>query len=129
GWLDWCQGATEGVPAAVRGLFAELPFNDVAGSREMIRARATRLAAVVVEPVIVSEPTRAWLQMLRAETERAGAILIFDEIKTAFRLGIGGAVARYEIRPAPGLVVRGHSLGHGIRVALVGGRAVILAAA
>src|SRR5438067_10942158 len=44
GWLDWCQGAAEGVPAAVRNLFAELPFNDVAGGREMIRARASRLA-------------------------------------------------------------------------------------
>ena len=129
GWLDWCQGATDGVPVAVRGLFAELPFNHVAGSREMIRARATRLAAVVVEPVIVSEPTREWLQMLRTETERAGAILIFDEIKTAFRLAIGGAVARYNLNPAPDLVVLGKALANGFPLAVVGGRADLMAGA
>jgi len=129
GWLDWCQGATEGVPAAVRGLFAELPFNDVAAGRELIRARAPRLAAVVVEPVIVAEPTREWLQMLRVETERAGAVLIFDEIKTAFRLAIGGAVARYGLDPAPDLVVIGKALANGFPLAAVGGRRDVMAAA
>ncbi len=129
GWLDWCQGATEGVPAPVRNLFAELPFNDIAAGREMIRARAPRLAAVVVEPVIVSEPTREWLQMLRVETERAGAILIFDEIKTAFRLAIGGAVARYHVTPAPDLVVLGKALANGFPLAAVGGRADLMNAA
>jgi glutamate-1-semialdehyde 2,1-aminomutase len=129
GWLDWCQGAAEGVPAAVRSLFVELPFNDVAAGREMIRARASRLAAVVVEPVIVSEPTREWLQMLRVETERAGAILIFDEIKTAFRLAIGGAVQRYAVKPAPDLVVIGKALANGFPLAAVGGRADLMNAA
>src|SRR5436190_478026 len=109
GWLDWCQGATEGVPAAVRGLFAELPFNDVAAGREMIRARAPRLAAVVVEPVIVSEPTREWLQMLRAETQRAGAVLILDEIKTAYR---HAAAARPARGPARALWARDGSRGN-----------------
>src|SRR2546427_10238557 len=47
GWLAWCQGATEGVPRRVLELFAELPFNDVAAGRGMIRERAARLAAVV----------------------------------------------------------------------------------
>jgi len=127
GWLDWCQGATDGVPAGVRALFAELPFNDVSGGRDMIRERASRLAAVVVEPVIVSEPTREWLHMLRAETERAGAVLIFDEIKTAFRLAIGGAVERYGVRPAPDLVVLGKALANGFPLAAVGGRADLMA--
>ncbi|MGH7522287.1 MAG: aminotransferase class III-fold pyridoxal phosphate-dependent enzyme [Gemmatimonadales bacterium] len=127
GWLDWCQGATDGVPAGVRALFAELPFNDVAVGREMIRQRAGRLAAVVVEPVIVNEPTREWLQMLRAETERARAILIFDEIKTAFRLAIGGAVERYNVRPTPDLVVIGKALANGFPLAVVGGRADLMA--
>src|SRR5216117_2171322 len=127
GWLDWCQGAAEGVPAGVRNLFAELPFNDVAAGRELIRARASRLAAVVVEPVIVSEPTREWLQMLRTETERVGAILIFDEIKTAFRLGVGGAAQRYEVKPAPDLVVLGKALANGFPLAAVGGRRDLMA--
>ncbi len=129
GWLDWCQGAAEGVPVGVRSLFAELPFNDVAAGRELIRARAPRLAAVVVEPVVVSEPTREWLQMLRVETARAGAILIFDEIKTAFRLAIGGATERYTLKPAPDLVVLGKALANGFPLAVVGGRADLMNAA
>ena len=126
GWLDWCQGATEGVPPAVRSLFAELPFNDVPAGREMIRARAGRLAAVVVEPVIVAEPTRDWLQMLRDETTRAGAVLIFDEIKTAFRLALGGAVEKYGVRAD--LVVIGKALANGFPLAAVGGRADLMEA-
>ena len=127
GWLDWCQGAAEGVPPATRALFAELPFNDVPGGRELIRQRGTTLAAVVIEPVIVNEPTREWLQMLRAETQRVGAVLIFDEIKTAFRLAIGGAVERYGVDPAPDLVVIGKALANGFPLAAVGGRADLMA--
>jgi len=122
GWLDWCQGATDGVPAGVRALFAELPFNDVATSRQMIRERAHRLAAVVIEPVVVVEPTREWLEMLRVETTRAGAVLIFDEIKTAFRLAIGGAVERYGVRPPPDLVVLGKALANGFPLAVTLGK-------
>ena len=127
GWLDWCQGAIDGVPAATRSLFAELPFNDVVASREMIRARARTLAAVVVEPLVVDEPSREWLEMLRVESSRAGAVLIFDEIKTAFRLSVGGAVERYGVRPD--LVVLGKALANGFPLAVVGGRADLMAGA
>jgi glutamate-1-semialdehyde 2,1-aminomutase len=126
GWLDWCQGRTEGVPQGTRAVFAELPFNDAERAREMIRYRADRLAAVVVEPVVVAEPTREWLETLRAETERIGAVLVFDEIKTAFRLAIGGAVERYGVRPD--LVVIGKAFANGFPLAAVGGRADVMAA-
>jgi glutamate-1-semialdehyde 2,1-aminomutase len=127
GWLDWCQGGAEGIPAGIRALFAELPFNDVAATREMIRDRGRRLAAVVVEPVVVAEPTREWLDALRAETQRVGAVLVFDEIKTAFRLAIGGAAERYGVRPD--LVVLGKALANGFPLAVVGGRADLVAGA
>jgi len=127
GWLDWCQGGAEGIPAAVRALFAELPFNDVAGAREMIRERGRQLAAVVVEPVVVAEPTREWLDALRTETQKIGAVLIFDEIKTGFRLAIGGAGERYGVRPD--LAVYGKALANGFPLAAVGGRADLMAAA
>ncbi|MDP3911853.1 MAG: aminotransferase class III-fold pyridoxal phosphate-dependent enzyme [Gemmatimonadales bacterium] len=129
GWLDWCQGSAEGagIPAAVRSLFAELPFNDVAGTRALIRERGHQLAAVVVEPVVVAEPRREWLETLRAETTRAGAVLIFDEIKTAFRLAIGGAAERYGVRPD--LAVLGKALANGFPLAAVGGRAELMAGA
>src|SRR5213083_840087 len=98
GWLDWCQGG-EGVPAETRSLYAELPFNDVEATRRLIRETGDRLAVVVIEPVVVVEPTREWLEVLRQETTPGGAVLVFDEIKTAFRLAIGGAAERYGIRP------------------------------
>ncbi|MGH7606376.1 MAG: aminotransferase class III-fold pyridoxal phosphate-dependent enzyme, partial [Gemmatimonadales bacterium] len=130
GWLDWCQGgvAGGGIPQAVRALFAELPFNDVPGTRALIRERGRDLAAVVVEPVVVAEPQREWLDALRAETGRVGAVLIFDEIKTAFRLAIGGAVERYRV-PPPDLVVLGKALANGFPLAAVGGRADLMAGA
>jgi glutamate-1-semialdehyde 2,1-aminomutase len=129
GWLDWCQGSADagGIPAGIRALFAELPFNDAAAARSMIRERAGRLAAVVVEPVVVTEPTREWLETLRAETERAGAVLVFDEIKTAFRIAIGGAAERYGVKPD--LAVLGKALANGFPLAVVGGRADLMAAA
>jgi len=129
GWLDWCQGgaAGGGIPAAVRALFAELPFNDVPAAREMIRERGRQLAAVVVEPVVVAEPTREWLDALRTETQKIGAVLIFDEIKTGFRLAIGGAGERYGVRPD--LAVYGKALANGFPLAAVGGRADLMAGA
>lgn len=121
GWHDWCQGVgIEGVPASTRALFAELPFNDPARAREAIRERGDRLAAVVIEPVVAAEPSREWLDVLRAETTRAGAVLVFDEIKTAFRLAVGGAAERYGVRPD--LTVLGKAIANGFPLAVVGGR-------
>ena len=58
GWLDWCQSA-EGVPRSTRELYGELPFNDPARSRELIRAAGNGLAAVCLEPVIHREPGKS----------------------------------------------------------------------
>jgi glutamate-1-semialdehyde 2,1-aminomutase len=126
GWLDWCQGgAMAGVPADVRRLYAELPFNDVERARREIRDAGDRLAAVVIEPLVVVEPTREWLTTLRQETERVGAVLVFDEIKTAFRIAVGGAAERWGVRPD--LVVLGKAMANGFPLAAVGGRADLMA--
>src|SRR2546427_8663368 len=101
GWLDWCQGGgIEGVPAATRALYAELPFNDAERTRRQIREAGDRLAVVVVEPVVVEEPRREWLAALREETARVGAGLLVGGVKTAVPLarGRGGGAAW---RPAP----------------------------
>ena len=76
-------------------------------------------------PVVVVEPTREWLEVLRAETQRVGAVLVFDEIKTAFRLAIGGAAERFGVRPD--LMVLGKALANGFPLAAVGGRADLMA--
>jgi glutamate-1-semialdehyde aminotransferase len=124
GWLDWCQGR-EGVPHSTRALYDELPFNDANAARELIRSIGDRLAAVVFEPLIVTEPDSEWLQTLREETAHAGALLIVDEIKTVGRLAVGGACERYGIRPD--LVVIGKAIANGFPLAAVGGRAEIMA--
>ena len=124
GWLDWCQSG-EGVPRATRGLYDELVFNDLGQSRELIRATGDRLAAVVFEPVIVSEPDPEWLKMLREETARVGALLVVDEVKTVGRLAVGGACERYSIRPD--LVVIGKAIANGFPLAAVGGSRSVMA--
>jgi glutamate-1-semialdehyde 2,1-aminomutase len=123
GWLDWCQGAA-GVPPATRALYTELPFNDATRARDLIRAAGDRLAAVVFEPLIVAEPQPEWLQVLREETSRIGALLIVDEIKTVCRLAVGGATERYRI--SPDLVVMGKALANGFPLAAVGGRRSVM---
>jgi glutamate-1-semialdehyde 2,1-aminomutase len=126
GWHDWCQGSgLEGVPQATRLLFAELPFGDAARARELIRERGDRLAAVVIEPIVVVEPSREWLEVLRAETSRVGAVLVFDEIKTAFRVAVGGAAERYGV--VPDLVALGKAMANGFPLAAVGGRRDLMA--
>jgi glutamate-1-semialdehyde 2,1-aminomutase len=127
GWLDWCQGdAIAGVPAVTRALFRELPFNDVAAARTVIREIGDTLAAVVVEPLVVAEPSRDWLDTLRAETTRVGAVLVFDEIKTAFRLGVGGAAERYGVKPD--LACLGKAMANGFPLSAVGGRRDVMEA-
>ena len=119
GWLDWCQSA-EGVPLSTRALYSEIPFNDAAAARETIRGVGDDLAAVVFEPVVLREPDPEWLAVLRSETERLGALLVIDEIKTVCRLEIGGACERYRIRPD--LVVMGKAIANGFPLAVVGGQ-------
>jgi glutamate-1-semialdehyde 2,1-aminomutase len=124
GWLDWCQGAA-GVPHATRSLYGELPFNDPELARELIRTTGDRLAAVVFEPVVVTEPAQEWLRVLREETSRVGALLVIDEIKTGCRLAIGGACERYGIRPD--VTVMGKAIANGFPLAVVGGRSGVMA--
>jgi glutamate-1-semialdehyde 2,1-aminomutase len=125
GWHDWCQtGEALGVPAGVRALYGEIPFNDPEVTRERIRSAGDRLAAVVMEPVINRSPDPEWLAVVREETARVDALLIVDEIKTVCRLAPGGASERYGIRPD--LVVLGKAMANGFPLAAVGGRAEVM---
>jgi len=125
GWLDWCQSpGTPGVPTATFALSDELPFNDIDRARALIRLVGNRLAAVVIEPVVETEPRPEWLATLRDETRRVGALLVLDEIKTGFRLAPGGATERYRLEPD--LVVLGKALANGFPLAAVGGRRQVM---
>ncbi len=123
GWHDWCSRGS-GVPESTSALYAELPFNDAERSGALIRQAGSRLACVVVEPVVEAEPHPEWLRVMREETRRCGAVLIFDEIKTAFRVSLGGAVARWG--GDPDLIVLGKAMANGFALAAVGGRRDIM---
>ncbi|HSE52344.1 MAG TPA: aminotransferase class III-fold pyridoxal phosphate-dependent enzyme [Gemmatimonadales bacterium] len=123
GWLDWCS-RSGGVPAATQALYGELPFNDIEQCTAMIRSTGDRLACVVIEPVVDAAPSSEWLAALREETRNSGALLVFDEIKTAFRVGLGGAGERWG--GEPDLVVLGKALANGFPLAAVGGSAAVM---
>lgn len=123
GWLDLAS-RDAGVPEAVRLLYDTIPFGDAERTRAMIREVGDGLAAVVVEPVVDGPPPDEWLRILRAETQRVGAVLVFDEIKTGFRVALGGAVERWGT--VPDLVVYGKALANGFPLAAVGGRADLM---
>jgi len=123
GWLDWCSREA-GVPTMVQALYQQLVFNDSEGAVAHIRGAGDALACVVIEPVIDREPDPEWLRVLREECTRLGAFLIYDEIKTAFRVAPGGAAERWG--GSPDLVVLGKALANGFPLAAVGGRADLM---
>src|SRR5947208_6574438 len=94
---------TQGVPASFCDTTIALPFNSVDAVERAFRAHGDRIASVIVEPVVGNmgcvPPARGFLQALRDITARHGALLIFDEVMTGFRVARGGAQERYGIRP------------------------------
>lgn len=124
GWLDWCQDEA-GVPHSIRALTDTIPYGNHEALRVALQQDPTP-AAVVIEPVVDCPPDPAWLRTLREECTAAGTILIFDEIKTAFRLAIGGAAERYGV--IPDLMVLGKGLANGFPLAAVGGGSSIMEA-
>lgn len=123
GWLDW-SSREPGVPVAVRAGYDRIPFGDAERARDAIREVGDGLAAVVVEPMVDGPPPADWLRVLRAETERVGAVLVFDEIKTGFRVAVGGGAERWGV--VPDLAVYGKALANGFPLAAVGGRAALM---
>jgi glutamate-1-semialdehyde 2,1-aminomutase len=114
-----------GIPAALRGEVLVAPFNDADAARRLIHAHADSLAAVIVEPLQrVISPRPGFLEALREATSNVGAVLVFDEVVTGFRLAYGGAQARYGIQPD--LTALGKIIGGGLPLAAVAGRAAIM---
>ena len=113
-----------GVPSGLAALTLSAEFNDVDGVRALLRGRGAEVAAVIVEPVAanmgVVPPAPGFLEMLREETKRVGALLVFDEVVTGFRIGWGGAQGRYGV--TPDLTCLGKVIGGGLPLAAFGGR-------
>ena len=117
-----------GVPASLAAHTMTLNYNDGPQVREVFKQRGDRIACIIVEPVAGNMncvlPAPGFLQTLRQECDRAGALLIFDEVMTGFRVALGGAQALYGVRPD--LTTLGKIIGGGMPVGAFGGRRDIM---
>jgi len=113
-----------GVPAEAAAHTAVVPFNDLDAVEDAFRRIGDHIAAVFVEPVVgnagLIAPQPGFLEGLREISSRYGALLVFDEVMTGFRVALGGAQERYGVRPD--LTTLGKVIGGGLPVGAYGGR-------
>jgi glutamate-1-semialdehyde 2,1-aminomutase len=128
GALTFGNPSSAGVPPETAAHTVVLDYNDAAQVKALFDARGAEIAGVIVEPVAGNMnlvlPAPGFLQALREQCARHGAVLVFDEVMTGFRVAPGGAQARYGIRPD--LTTLGKVIGGGLPVAAVGGRRDIM---
>ncbi|HEX7128473.1 MAG TPA: glutamate-1-semialdehyde 2,1-aminomutase [Rhodanobacteraceae bacterium] len=118
-----------GLPRGVEANLIILPWNDADVLADVIAREGDSIAAVITEPVMCNTgcilPRPGYLEAMRELTTRHGIVLLFDEVITGFRLGLGGAQARLGVTPDLSVFAKG--LGGGFPVAACGGRADIMA--
>lgn len=124
GLLTFGQPSSAGVPADTTRHTLVLDYNDTDALERSFAARGHEIAAVILEPVVGNmnfvRPSQAFLQALRSLTEKHGALLIFDEVMTGFRVGPQGAQGLFGIRPD--LTTLGKVVGGGMPLGAFGGR-------
>ena len=130
GALTLGQPDSPGVPADLAQHTLTLPYNDVEAVTALFATRGSEIACVIVEPIAGNmnciPPDQAFLDALRALCSDAGALLVFDEVMTGFRVAPGGAQSLYGI--TPDLTTLGKVIGGGLPVGAFGGRADVMAA-
>jgi glutamate-1-semialdehyde 2,1-aminomutase len=128
GALTHGQPDSAGVPGSFADLTISLPFNDIELVRTALRENQKQIAAIILEPIPANAglyfPRDNFLSVLRDECTKHGALLIFDEVMTGFRLARGGAQEIYGIKPD--LTALGKVIGGGLPVGAFGGRAEIM---
>lgn len=133
GWHDWCLVDDPGVPTAVGENTLQFAYNRPDQLEELLRQNSGEVAAIIMTPVghdfdaQIEEPAPGFLESARALADQYEAVLIFDEVRTGFRLRMGGAQELYGV--TPDLTALGKAMSNGYPVsALVGRRDIMLAA-
>lgn len=119
---------TSGVPTAIRGLVLTQPYNDFELLEMVLRREGHQIAAIIVEPILGNSasigPRPGWLQFLREKCDEYGIVLIFDEVKTGFRIAPGGAQQVYGVQAD--LTTYAKSMANGFPLAAFGGRREVM---
>lgn len=126
GWHDWSNPGP-GVPWQAHADVHHVPFDDVDALDAAVLDAGERLAAIVIEPLVHRIASHEWLLAARTRCDQRGAVLVFDEIKTAFRIRTGGV--QQAVGVTPDLTSIGKAMANGYPLAaVVGSRAVMRAA-
>ena len=130
GWGDWCVEVKGGIPQAVQDLTKEFHYGDVADLERVFAENPGEIATVIITPVghpmalPVVAPPEGYLEKVKEVAHKHGAVLIFDEIRTGFRVAMGGAQQRYGV--TPDVTTVGKAMANGYPIAAVVGRREIL---
>ena len=126
GWHDWCVEVQGGVPEEASGLTEEFEYGDIGALEAKLQARKGEVACVIITPVghpnakpVVAPPT-GYLEAVRKLATRHGAVLVFDEVRTGFRVAMGGAQERYGV--TPDLATFGKAMANGYAISAVVGK-------
>ena len=128
GLLTFGEPDSGGVPASIAALTLTLEYNNIQQLEDLFKQSGDEIACVIIEPVVgnmnLIVPKLEFLQTLRALCTKHGAVLIFDEVMTGFRVALGGAQALYNIKPD--MTTLGKVIGGGLAVGAFGGRKDIM---
>jgi len=123
GWHDWYIAVTDrsaGIPDAASDLTFTFNYNDLDSVSDALQAAPNQFAAVILEPTVFDAPEDGFLQGLRQLCDEHGTLLVFDEMWTGFRLALGGAQERFDVRAD--LAVFSKAVANGMPLSLITGR-------
>lgn len=130
GWHDWCVEVKGGIPEKLYEDVHEFAYNDLDELESLLKAHGEKTACIIMTPYghplahPMQDPAPGFLEGVRKLAYRYGVVLIFDEIRTGFRLALGGAQERYGVQPD--LSVYGKAMANGYSIGAVTGRADIM---
>jgi len=133
GWHDWCVEIKGGIPVKLYEDVHEFPYNDLDQLQDLMKKHGDDTAAIVLTPFghplheKMEEPAPGFLEGVREVADKYGAVLVYDEIRTGFRLRMGGAQELYGV--PPDLAVFGKGMANGYAISAVTGRREIMSIA